>query len=85
MLVLFIHTPHRAKLLYLLGVAKRKYGGKIAACGSMDGNLFIYLKPPNPSAKNQRLFINSMRKLEELCVKELNTTLSTLTGEPVQD
>ena len=74
-------TSHRAKLLYLLRVAKRKYSTKITACGSMDCNVYAFLKPSNPSARNQRVFINSMKKLEELCVRELDTSLATLTGE----
>ena len=78
-------TPHRAKLLYLLRVAKRKYANKITACGSVDCKVYAYLKPPNPLAKSQRVYINNMRKLEELCIRELNTSLALLTGESNQD
>lgn len=78
-------TSHRAKLLHLLRVAKRKYSTKITACGSMDCNVYAYLKPPNPSARSQRVFINSMRKLDELCIRELSTSLAALTGESDQD
>ena len=78
-------TPHRSKLLYLLRVAKRKFPNKILACGSMDSNVYAYLKPPNPVTRSQRLLVNNMRKLEELCVRELDTSLEAITGEPTRE
>ena len=78
-------TPQRARLLYLLRVAKRRCGGIITACGSIDGEVYVYLKPPNPTARSRRLLVNSMERLEDLCRRELNTNTAALTDESTLD
>ena len=72
--------PSRARILYLLRQAKRKSGGKLAACGSQNGNVFAIIKPPNESARNQKVFIRTMSTLESLCERELKISLGELTG-----
>ena len=49
-------TPLRASLLYLLRRAKSRSNGKLVACGSWNGNVYAYIKPPNGTARNQNLF-----------------------------
>ena len=45
-------TPLRSELLYVIRQAKKRHPSKIVACGSHDGKVFMFLKPPNPSARN---------------------------------
>ena len=71
--------PSRATILFALRQAKKKFPSKIAAaCGSQDGRVFAFVKPPNPSAKNQKIFVNSMQKLEEFCSDTLNVQCENL-------
>ena len=51
------------------------------ACGSTDGNVYAFLRPLNPSAKNQKVYVNSMQKLEQLCSRDLNVNVTSLTNE----
>ena len=59
--------PSRARLLYLLRRARVKSSGRIAACGSSNGNIYALIKPPDLSARPQRTFVKSMGRLESLC------------------
>ena len=64
-------TPHRANILFALRHIKRKSNGKIVACGSLTGRVYAFLMPPNQSARPQRVYIDNMEKLNELCQREL--------------
>ena len=68
--------PSRAKLLYLLRQAKSRSGGRLTACGSIKGNVYALLKPPNKTARSQRIFINTMSRLESLCSRELGISFA---------
>ena len=71
-------TAYKANLLFSLRQVRKKSNGKITACGSMSGRVFAYLKPPNESGRNQRIFIDSMEKLDELCQRELGGTRTAI-------
>lgn len=73
-------TPVRANILYILRQAKRKSHNKIVACGSMKGRIYVFIKPTNPSARNQKVYLNDMQKLEEFCIRELGVTLAELSN-----
>ena len=47
-------TPLRANILYKLRQAKKKSNDMIVSCGSLNGQVFAYLRPPNPSAKAKK-------------------------------
>ena len=68
----------RANILYKLRQARRKAGGEIVSCGSINGQVFAYLKPPNPASKAQRLFLNDESKLEDLCVRRMGISMAEL-------
>ena len=70
-------TPHRANLLYLLRQAKRKAGSKLVSCGSVNGSVYALIKPDS-AARNQRVYIRSMDRLESLCSRELGISLCEL-------
>ena len=70
--------PSRSKILFTLRHVKKKSNGLIVAVGSHNGRVFAYLKPPNPSASNQKLFIDNLDMLDQFCVKELGFTSASL-------
>ena len=78
-------TPLRANMLYLLRRAKSKSSGKLVACGSSNGNVYAFIKPPNDSGRNQKVYIKTMDKLKSLFDRELGITLSELTEGVTQE
>ena len=71
-------TPIRSNILFNLRHAKRRSDGKIVSCGSIDGKVYAYIKPSSPMARNQRMFINDVEKLEELCTRHLGISITEL-------
>ena len=63
--------PIRSKIQYALRQIKKSRTDRIAYCGSWEGRVYIWLKPPNSSAPNQRVFINSIDRYRKLCSDEL--------------
>ena len=74
-------TPLRANLLFLLRRAKSRANGKIVTCGSSNGNVYAFIKPPGELARNQKTYIKSMERLESLCDRELGISLRELTED----
>ena len=70
-------TPHKSHILYVVRQMKDKSNGKIVACGSMNGRIYALIAPPNQSGKPQRVFLDSLDKLDELCQRELDITSSS--------
>ena len=77
-------TPTRARLLYLLRQAKKKTNGKMVACGSINGIVYAFIKPPSSSARNQKVYVKDMASLESLCERVLGISLSALTVDANQ-
>ena len=71
--------PSREKILYLLRRAKSRSGDRLTACGSLKGYVYALLKPPNESARTQRILIMAMSRLESLCSQELGISFVELT------
>ena len=74
-------TPTRNTILYGLRQAKKRLPGKISGCGSVDGRVFVWLKPPNPDtagARSSKIFCNTKSKFETLCAEKLNFDSSQL-------
>ena len=59
-------TPLRANLLYLLRRAKRRANSRVIACGSSNGNVYAFIKPTDESARNRKVHVKSMDRLESL-------------------
>ena len=64
--------PVRSNIQYALRQLKKKRTERIAYCGSIEGRVYIWLKPPNVSAPNQKVFINTIDGYRKLCTEELN-------------
>ena len=71
-------TPHKSNILFELRHIRLRSNGKIAACGSVNGWVYAYIAPPSQSGKPQRVFIDNMDKLDELCQRELGVRLSAI-------
>ena len=74
-------TPHRASLLFALRRAKKSANGKMTGCGSYNGRVFMYLQPPNPDARQQRVYVESFDKLKKLCLQELDISYDELMSQ----
>lgn len=73
------HTRNTA--LYGLRQAKKKFPDKVAGCGSYDGKVHVWLKPPNPQApmaRNSKMIINTRDRFNELCENILKCASSDL-------
>ena len=67
-------TPIRNSCLYGLRQAKKIFPSIVAGCGSMEGKVYAWVKPPNPNtpmARNTKVMINSVRKFDDFCSKVL--------------
>ena len=65
-------TPTRQKITSAIRKAKKEYPGIISGYETIDGNIHMYVKPPNPAAagaKNSRIAMNTLKKLDEFCRK----------------
>lgn len=71
-------TSERSKILFALRQAKKKSPLKVSGCGSRDGSVYVYLRTPNPSARDRRVYVNNLRILEELCTGDLGLSVSDL-------
>ena len=65
-------TTERSRILFALRHAKRRYPQHLSGCGSHDGRVFAWMKPPNSTGRNHKVIINSWSKLESVCVEFLS-------------
>jgi len=72
-------TPKRGKILYARK-AKKNFPSLISGCNSVEGKVFIYVKPSksDPSARNTRVSINTYDGLKDFCSTVLNNPVSSL-------
>lgn len=74
-------TQTRNTIMYALRRAKRLFPAKVSGCNSVDGRVFVWIRPPKPDtpgAHNTRMVVNTFQKLTEFCTKVLDGPLSTL-------
>ena len=67
-------TPTRNSILFVLRKAKREFSDIVSGCRSLDGKVFVWIRPPNPQAvgaKDTRISVNSFRKLDKFCLETL--------------
>lgn len=74
-------TPLRNTIMYVLRRAKRQYPEKISGCTSIDGKVYVWTRPPDPNARNQRTPINNHAKLVSFCSSFLECPLSNFISE----
>ena len=72
-------TPARQTISYVLRKAKREFGNIISGSTSLEGKVYVWVKPPNPTARgatDTKLPINSHAQLLDFCEKTLQKPLS---------
>ena len=62
-------TPLKTSIIYGLRQARKRFPQIVDGCGSRDGKVYVFTKPPNPTARNQNIFVNTMQRMEELCTR----------------
>ena len=70
--------PQRQTVYYALRQAKRKLPNKVSGCTTIDGSVFVWIKPPAAGARDVRVKINTIAKLEDLCEKEFSCSMADL-------
>ena len=68
-------TRTRSTVLYGLRQARKKYPNIIAGCGSQDGKVYAWIRPPKPNApqaRNIRILVKNREKFEDMCVKNFD-------------
>lgn len=72
-------TRTRNVALYGLRQAKKRFPDKIDGCGSSDGRVYVWVKPPNPDvplARNSKIFVNTSDRFSKFCTDVLNCEAS---------
>ena len=68
-------TPLRQKITGAIRKAKREFPNVISGYNTVDGNISLYVKPPNPDApgaRNTRMTVNTMKALDDFCRKSFS-------------
>ena len=63
-------TPIKQKIVSIIRTAKFKHPDVISGYSTSDGTIFLWVKPPNPNApgaRNSRMTIDSMEKMDKFC------------------
>lgn len=71
-------TPKRNAFLQTLRIAKRRFPEKISGCSSQDGKVCVWVRAPDRTSRDSRVFINSFVQLEDFCTKTLKSPVTSL-------
>ena len=77
-------SPIRNSIMYVLRRAKKDFPLIVSGCNSIDGNVYVWINPPNPNApgaKASRMQVNDFQKLSQFCDKVINSSVSTYIPE----
>ena len=72
-------TPQRQSIAYALRKAKASCPDIVSGSTTLDGSVYVWVKPANPGApgaRDSRMKIDSYAKLEDFCTKTLGRPLS---------
>ena len=72
-------TPTRQTITRVIRKAKSEFPSIVSGYNTVDGSIYVWVKPPNadaPGARNSRLMVNSMEKLEQFCQKSFQRPVS---------
>ena len=72
-------TPTKQKIMRVLRSAKKEFGDKVSGYNTSDGTVYVWLLPPNPDAegaRNSRVTIENLTKLEKFCKDNFDRTIS---------
>lgn len=60
-------TRIRGTALFGLRQARKKYSNLISGCGSHDGKVYCWIRPPDANARSSKMFINTRENFYDLC------------------
>ena len=72
-------TPTRQKITTAIRKAKREFPDVISGYNTVDGSIHMWVKPSNPEApgaRNSRMFVNTMEKLDAFCQRNFSLPVS---------
>ena len=64
-------TAQRQTICFALRKAKKDYPNKISGVSTVDGRVFVWVKPPNAQDRAPRFQVNSFLALEDFCQRTL--------------
>lgn len=70
-------TPVRNTIFYVLRKIKKDFPTKIAGCNTSEGKVYAWVKAKKADDKDDRILVNSLLKLEDICTKIVKKPLST--------
>ena len=70
--------PSRASILYSLRQLRKKLPHRVDGCGSIDGRVYVWLKPASGSGNNSKFYVNSQRMLINFCEEHLGVSSNEL-------
>ena len=74
-------TPLRSTIMFVLRKTKLQFPEKISGCSSIDGKVYVWTKPPDSKARDQRTPINTYSNLMLFCESFLNYPLTNFISE----
>ena len=72
-------TPTRQTITRVVRKAKTEFPAIVSGYNTVDGSIYVWVKPPNPdapNARNSRTLINTMEKLEEFCQRNFQLSVA---------
>ena len=64
-------TPTRQNIAFALRKAKKEFPSIVNGTTTIDGKVYVFVKSSNQAARDSRILVNSMDKLEDFCVSTL--------------
>ena len=68
-------TPIRRSIAFALRKAKKEFPNIVSGSTKLDGKNFVWVKPPNPTAKAIKLPMHTLEKFQEFCTKTLKVDI----------
>ena len=68
-------------ILYVLRKDKQHVPEIVSGCKSIDGNVYAWLRVPNPTARDSRMVVNTFAELDKFCSDILKQPPSTFAPE----
>ena len=73
--------------MYVLRKAKKEFPTKVSGCTSLNRNVYVWIKSPNPNAANAsdtRMMVNTYASLDKFCTQTIESTVSHFIGDSFQ-
>ena len=68
-------TPTRQSITHAIRNARREFPEKVSGYTTIDGSIYVWIKPPNPTApgaRDSRMEVSTLAKLDKFCQKNFS-------------